>query len=433
MNTNLLKRIHNLRFPLWTVPAFLLVVSALNTGLVIRGLGFYLDDWSVIAAYSFGGMAGVKEMFFQDNRPFSIWTYAVTFPLLGLRPLYWHFFLIVLRWLTALAFWFCLRAIWPQRTREASWAALLFTVYPAFKQQPTAVAYSQHWICYLLFALSLLAMVLSLRKRAGYWPLTLLAMLLALVQMMTMEYFVGLELLRPFILYLLVSPQVKGFGRRAVKTLQRWAPYLVVMAAFALWRLFLMPTPGRDRNTPTLLLDLVQKPLNTLVYFLQAALQDSVQILVATWYKTLEPALFTLTRPANLLSWVVVVLVALALYLLSIGLKLPEGAANGWPHMALWVGAVALLLGPLPGWSIGRQVYELNSLYSDRFAIAALFGASLLLVALLELLVQNLTYQTIFLCLLVGLGVGANLRTATITAGLDQADPLLRPACLARS
>ncbi len=412
MNTNLLKRIHNLRFPLWTVPAFLLVVSALNTGLVIRGLGFYLDDWSVIAAYSFGGMAGVKEMFFQDNRPFSIWTYAVTFPLLGLRPLYWHFFLIVLRWLTALAFWFCLRAIWPQRTREASWAALLFTVYPAFKQQPTAVAYSQHWICYLLFALSLLAMVLSLRKRAGYWPLTLLAMLLALVQMMTMEYFVGLELLRPFILYLLVSPQVKGFGRRAVKTLQRWAPYLVVMAAFALWRLFLMPTPGRDRNTPTLLLDLVQKPLNTLVYFLQAALQDSVQILVATWYKTLEPALFTLTRPANLLSWVVVVLVALALYLLSIGLKLPEGAANGWPHMALWVGAVALLLGPLPGWSIGRQVYELNSLYSDRFAIAALFGASLLLVALLELLVQNLTYQTIFLCLLVGLGVGANLRTA---------------------
>lgn len=416
MLANLLKRLLNLKFPLWSVPPILLAVSALNTGLVITGLGFYLDDWSVIAAYSFGGMAGVKEMFFQDNRPFSIWTYAATFPILGLRPLYWHLFLILLRWLTALAFWFCLRALWPGRTRQITWVALLFTVYPAFKQQPTAVAYSQHWICYLLFALSLLAMVLSLRRLSWYWPLTLLAMLLSLGQMMTMEYFVGVELLRPLILFLLVHPSAGGFGRRALETLKRWAPYLAAMAAFGVWRLFLMPTPGRDRNTPTLLLDLVEKPLNTLAYFLQAALQDSVQIMIATWYKTVEPGLFNLARPANLLTWLVVLLVALGLYLFNASLKIPDEAdatqKNGQWQAALWLGAAALLLGPFPGWSIGRQVYEVNSLYSDRFAIAALFGASLLLVAGLERLVQNRSYQTVLLCLLVGLGVGANLRTA---------------------
>ncbi len=250
-------------------------------------------------------------------------------------------------------------------------------------------------------------------------------MLLALVQMMTMEYFVGLELLRPFILYLLVSPQVKGFGRRAVKTLQRWAPYLVVMAAFALWRLFLMPTPGRDRNTPTLLLDLVQKPLNTLVYFLQAALQDSVQILVATWYKTLEPALFTLTRPANLLSWVVVVLVALALYLLSIGLNC-QGDANGWPHMRL--GGRCAAVRALSGWSSAAWSTCSTAVQTAspfRLFAQPVAGSSV------DLLVQNLTYQTIFLCLW-WVGVGATAHRLRFPQGLDQADAY-SPACLARS
>ena len=82
------------------------------------------------------------------------WTYILTTPFLGTAPINWHVFTLLLRWLAVLGMWWALRGLWPNKTRQVTWMALLFAVYPVFFQQPIAVAYSQHFITYALFFLS---------------------------------------------------------------------------------------------------------------------------------------------------------------------------------------------------------------------------------------------------------------------------------------
>ncbi len=66
----------------WAVPAGLLVLLVVSFGLFIPRLGFYWDDWPVILTGRLFGASGFWQ-FYQYDRPFSAWTYILTFPILG--------------------------------------------------------------------------------------------------------------------------------------------------------------------------------------------------------------------------------------------------------------------------------------------------------------------------------------------------------------
>jgi len=136
------------------VPAALLFITVVSFGLIIPWLGFYWDDWPVIYLTQTEGTSGFWD-FYQYDRPFSAWTYIVFAPLLGTSPQAWQIFTLLLRGLTAVFLWESLRLIWPEKPRQLFWVALLFAVCPIFGQQFVAVAYSQHWICYLLYFCSI--------------------------------------------------------------------------------------------------------------------------------------------------------------------------------------------------------------------------------------------------------------------------------------
>jgi hypothetical protein len=131
-------------------------------------LGFYFDDWPVIATLHLRD-PGTFWDFYVGERPFSAWTYLLVGPLLGTRPVVWQFFSIIMRWLTALGMGWTLLGLWPQRRREVTWMALLFAVFPAFDQQAISVAYSQHWMIYALFFVSMGAMLRSVRDPRRFW------------------------------------------------------------------------------------------------------------------------------------------------------------------------------------------------------------------------------------------------------------------------
>ncbi len=74
------------------------------------------------------------------------------------------------------------------------------------------------------------------------------------------------------------------------------------------------------------------------------------------------------------------------------------------------LGAVAIALGMLPVWFTDRQI--IVGAYSNRFGLPAMFGASLVLVALLEMLIAKQSQRVVLLGLLLGLAAGQHLRTA---------------------
>jgi hypothetical protein len=416
-----LRPLSSLQFPLWSFPILLLAVSVAGFGLLVPWLGFYQDDWHAVFYAHAYGPAGLWELYFYDNRPLSAWPYVLAFPILGFKPLPWHLSLLALRWLTATTLWAVLRSLWPRRPTAASGAALLFAVYPLFKLQPLAVAYTQHWASFFLYTLSLLAMLQSLRRPRWYGPLTLLAVCAALVHLVTVEYFAGVELLRPALLYLLAREEPGSWGRRLAVTLRRWAPYLLALGGFFLWRILWMPTPGYDHNTPVLLFDLLARPLSAALELARFALQDFVTIVPASWYKTFQADLFELRTPAGLARLFLTVAGAagLTFYLARLeregvprGSDPPAGDRPAWSREALAIGALGTLLGPVPAWITGQSISTQNPLWSDRLGLAAMFGASLLIAGLLEELVQRTGARRLILGALVGLALGWHFQSA---------------------
>jgi len=405
-----------------SVPAWLLVLLLLSFGPLIPWLGFYWDDWPVILTGRLQGAAGFWQ-FYQYDRPISAWTYVVTFPLLGSKPLNWHIFSLLLRCGTAVALWWTLARLWPEHRREASWTAVLFSIYPVFVQQSISVAYSQHWICYLLFFVSLGGMVEAWRVRQGrsclkgnvwFWLLSGLALGASLLHLLTMEYFAGLELLRPLLLWFLIAPENGSLRKKGIAVLRGWLPYLAMLGGFVLWRMFFLQFPGADANPPSLLLRIASDPGGALLRLAQIAVQDTLYLFVSVWANILAPGDLDLSDRFSLFSWGWAALVT-GITVLLLRQKHeeppPEWAVSPrWSRQALVTGVAAVLLGMLPVWFTDRQI--IVGAYSNRFGLPAMLGCSLVLVALLEELVSKKMQRIVLLSLLVGLATGAHLRVA---------------------
>jgi hypothetical protein len=396
-----------------TIPAGLVLVLALTFGPLISQLGFYWDDWPVILTGRLLGAEGFIQ-FYQHDRPISAWTYIVTFPILGSTPLHWQVFTLALRAAAAVMMWATLANLWPRQRAQTATAAFLFAIYPVFIQQPIAVAYSQHWICYLLYFSSLATMVLAWRNPRWFWPLTLLAAAMSQLQLLTMEYFAGLELLRPVLLWVLASETGRYWKDRLRSVLLAWLPYLIVLAGFVIWRLFFLEFPGEEANDPVLLRQLLTSPVSAGLRLLESALQDTLFMMFSAWARAVEPASIQLLDRFNLFSWGFGALIGLfAAWFLhrfaQNGPTLPNESALWWRHACI-IGLVAVLFGSLPAWLTDRQI--ISGRYSDRFGLAGMFGAALLMAGLLEGLIAKKLHRLALIGVLIASAAGMHLRIA---------------------
>ncbi|HEY3474099.1 MAG TPA: hypothetical protein VGK56_05775, partial [Anaerolineales bacterium] len=273
-----------------TIPLVLLFITVTAFGLLIPWLGFYWDDWPVIYLTQTQGTSGFWD-FYQYDRPFSAWTYILFVPLLGTAPFAWHVFALLLRWLTAVFLWASLRQIWTDKPHQVFWAAVLFAVAPIFTQQSVAVAYSQHWLSYLLFFCSIYLMLRALGDGRNFYVFTVLAVITSLVQMLTMEYFLGLELLRPVVLWFYFQHRESqaSIRQNIRRVLASGWIYVVLLVIYMIWRMLFLRLADADPNRPVFFDSLASTPLQALLDLSQKALQDFVY-LVTAWLVAVRPA-----------------------------------------------------------------------------------------------------------------------------------------------
>ena len=110
------KNLNALSFPAWTAPLALFLAVLAAYGLRLSTLGFYWDDWPYLWFYHALGPAGMYASLGAD-RPLLGVLYALTLGALGVNPLAWQIFALVLRWLCALGFWLALCQAWPGTAR----------------------------------------------------------------------------------------------------------------------------------------------------------------------------------------------------------------------------------------------------------------------------------------------------------------------------
>jgi hypothetical protein len=242
---NALKRFKN--SPIWT-PLILLVVCVLAYGLLIPSLGFYWDDLPYALIYQRFGPGGYPA-FVESDRPHSAWIFMSLTWLLGEQPLGYHIFGLGLYWVCVLLFWGFLRSLWPQHTKEALWAALLFAIYPGFLGQPKTIIYNHHFTAMALYLFSLIGTVKAVQnpKTEGRWQSAWLwhvpAVLATAFSQFTIEYYLGWEAVRIVTVWILLKRRTSNHKPRLREGLLNLAPYWLVTIGFLVWRVLIFRFP----------------------------------------------------------------------------------------------------------------------------------------------------------------------------------------------
>lgn len=380
----------------WFYPGNLLVIGLITYLFALPSLGYYWDDWEVVFLLN-ARDAQLLSGYFAFDRPFA-WPYQLMYGLFGLNPVAWHVMTLLVRWGGIILFYLALSEIWPRYRSYLKWAGALWFLYPGFLQQSISAAYNRHLTAFLLFALSIYTMVLATRKTRTQGVYAIVSWVTAFIQVFTIEYFVGLELIRPLILWLLVRNSEKDIRRTLRQVFFRSLPYLLIFALYFWWRLWIFPTTIPISNYAgdfKLLQDFETSFLSGVLAVLTRAVLDLLYSTLGVWTSFVgDPDSWTLQGKVTWFAAGTGLLLAAAFSWLH---PLPEESKKKDPNPSgslLWLGLWAFLVSALPIWLTSKQL-SAQGRWDDRFTLGPLLGAGILAIWSIATFVRPRLHQVL--------------------------------------
>ena len=393
-------------------PFFLLLLTILTYGLLTYRQGFYLDDWYIILFKEKLGNEGFL-LYFSKDRPFLSYPYVVLMAIFGESAVSWAIFALVMRWVTTCVFWQLLNKLFPDKKKLWVWAAVLFAVYPGFRFHWFAIMYAFAYIFLTFYFLSFLSMAKALENAAKptrYALWTLLGLVFLLIGIVPQEYFFGMELFRPILLFLLIkraqSPDRKGVLR---KTFLHWLPYLAVFVGFTVYRILHSSTYAYQVGV---LDQLAAAPLPTLLGLAKQAVISVADALAFSWWKAFKVVAQNRFLPGGI-PMVAVILAGLALLLVGLfprekSAKLPFQKRQGW-HLML-AGLFLCFVSLIPFYAGG---FEVSSNFPwNRFLLALTPGVAIFLTGALEQAFGSDKLKVLLLALVCSVAIGSQYLTS---------------------
>ncbi|RPJ43836.1 MAG: hypothetical protein EHM21_10970, partial [Chloroflexi bacterium] len=389
------------------VPLFLLFITVLAHGLLTPWLGYYSDDWLFIWTGQKLGSAGITR-YFTTNRPVWGLFFQVTMPLLGSHPLAWHLFGLFIRWVSALACWWMLSLAAPRESRRvALWTALLLLVYPGFKLTPVPITFGHLFLVMAIFFASLAFTLLVERRPDRFFPFTAAALLFSALNLLAMEYFFMLELVRP--LLILLANAGLPLRPRLLHALKRWLPYLALFLTVLIWRMFFFPYQTENYSY-SFFEQFQTAPLPALVELVQMFFRDLFVALIVGWGNIFTELPL---RESSTAIRALYALLALAggLACFACLRALRHGSASLHAPATWWVLALVWLsLAGLPFLLTGIKVQAVW-IYS-RFTIPYILGAALVIALLLSSFNLKTWVSLVILGSIAGLSIGSHFLNA---------------------
>lgn len=401
-------------------------------GLLAPKLGAYGDDPNFLWAYHRGG-PGEYRAFMVWVREFGYLLYEWLSPLFRESIFAWRVACLLLRWLASLLLFDVLRTAFPRHREPAWFGALLFAVYPGFSQQAIPVEFILHFfsLCCILASIRL-SQAAALRGGVARWLRLIPAIGLSVVGVFSCEYFVGLEVMRPLLLWATMSTDPRWgqhmsdapYGRRSDNTDPQWGqhtsdapyggcsevllfravlsvalPFLGVLALFLYWRLFATSITYLE---PVLLESLKRDPLRALLGLAAQALTD-VRL---SFFDAFTLPFTNAPSGRTMLLSVGFFALLFAVYYFSVHFVLPADEEQRtdethWARVAPIAFSLLMgVVGGMPVWGAGLRMTL--DLFWDRLTLSFAIGACLFAVTSLSELLKG-RYRRVFLSLLVAL------------------------------
>ena len=389
----------------------LLSICALVYGVFIREVGFYWDDWPLIWVYNSLGIKGL-DIWFSGNRPIAGWVYSVVFPYLGISTIKWHVMALILLWLSSVSFLFVFRALWPERKDIAWVGSVVLLLYPGFSQQPLAVTYTPQHISFLMLSISFLTTIWSIRLSQYRWILTIVSVVTALFGYLIIEYFIGLELLRPIIILLTNRGSYQSKSSIRLKTvLVNWSPFIIVCILYLIWRLFIFHAWSPVHDGMSIISDIRNGGLlHTMITRFSGAIINILMAVIIAWSRLISPDIFVHYGWKSVqLSWLIglcvsVIAIATIALINKITLR-PEDVASSKSRTAsgrsvLLFGLAAVIFAGMPIIYSGLEINFAPESFLDRYTLPYALGSSLILVGLIYYLSWDRLQRMILLSII---------------------------------
>lgn len=414
------KRIASLRLPRCSIFILLLWLSVAGYVLFVNRLGYYWDDWAFIWIAKQLGTEGLQR-YFATNRVFWGYLYQLSAQFLGSAPWQWQVYALTWHWLCTLSLWWFLRQMWRGTPQAAAWVSILFAIYPGYSQQPIAILAAHFYIVLTCFFLSLGMTLVALRQSGKrMWIFSGLALWLAAVNLLTLEYFFLLELLRPMFIYVGLKKEIPDKGNLFKRVLGVWSPYLIFFVLMAIWRAFFFNARAENFQAESyqmiVLQGLKEQPFSTLVKLGTTMLHDLWLTTGGAWTQALIPDLAEM-GPRTLALYGGLVFATLILSIVYLLMQKKDEGENdeqrmkSWGWQALLIGAISLLPAGVPFWLTELPIGL--TFPNDRFTLPFTFGASFLLAGLIRVLALKHWQKVVLLSLLASLAVGWHFQVAT--------------------
>lgn len=398
-------------------PIFLLLLCILSFGLLIPSLGFYWDDWPMAWFAHTTGPNGFFNVF-EGDRPFLAGIYLITTSLLDTIPHQWQLLCLFSRWVTSLVVWWTIKHLWPNHKIFAFWTAILFAVFPGFKQQPISIVYSNGFFLLLFYIASFGLNILAIRNRKRYIVYTISALVCHALCTFSTEYYLGLEVFRGFLIFLVISETKIGFWKKIAQTIKHWLPYIILTAIFLFWRVLIFKFPT---YRPELLTQISPSPVSTLFNLISRVFIDGFKMGWLAWiegFKYPDPSGFKTLSTIGFWLLVACSFIVSFVYLKFFSSMTSDEKTAGniteqnsdKAKTVILTGIAGLLCAGWPFWITNLPV-ELQFPY-DRFSLAFMFGSSILLAGLIEYIIRTPLQKIIIFSLFISMAVGSNFNVS---------------------
>jgi hypothetical protein len=390
------------------------LVTVITYGVLLPRLGFYRDDWYLLATAQSEGTSGIVALF-QIDRPFLGYLYAFAYRFLGVSPLAWQLATLGLRLAGNLVFFWLLRFLWPRRPAQTLAVCLLFSIYPGYTVQPNAGVYSTDLAANAAALLSLVFTLKATRstRPVAWFGLSILAGVLELLYLGIFESAIGMEAVRlALVWYALWQRDRAAFKVTSLKAFRADLPYLLLAAGFAFWRLFVFQSTRRATNLDVLVGRYVALPVRSVLSVAVETTKDVFETAYLAWsvpfyqhvassdYRDLAAAM-----GAALLAVVCIWVIAGR----SLGSDSGrEGQTRTHLHMVA-LGALMVVAALLPIDLAGRNVLFTDQW--DRYTMYASSGVALLVGGIIFTYFRALA-RTVLLTILIGMSVAVHYFSA---------------------
>ena len=376
-----------------TKNTLLILISVIAVGCLLYlpgllGLGWYRDAWNYFYNLTVRGQDMLIKAFNAD-RPADGYLISALYGAFGtnLKPyLIWN---LCCRILSSVFFVLILMTVWKKDPKLIGIAGILAVAFPGFLEQTDAITYIPHQTAMLCFMVSLWLTALACRDgRIGLKILySFLAMVLSFANMMLMEYYVGMEIYRLGIIYLMKRNRHKNDKKSAaLGAVISFLPYLLPMLGFVAWRSFFFTAKRAGTDVMTEIIQpFLTHPRHELADLGIRIVKNVWKLFIGSWTIPAHTLINGLNMKGFIKTLIPVLCISAAgvLPLLPLFLKKKDAPAGDesretaqWMGYGLICGAAAVL----PLILTGRDI-NFTASY-DRFAWPGMIGAVLFLTGL---------------------------------------------------